>query len=133
MLFSEKDEDFEDFAERFEAWLSLLNSRTVLLNQENIPEETDANFSSEQNKLKEKGFEFWCELVQCLDRKSLSFVSTAKPNNTQAWKILQDCFKSRERPPIHQLLNKLTNLKMNAQECMRDYLMRGEEKNFSLI
>ena len=95
LLFSGKDEDFEHFAERFEALLHLLKLRTVLLDQENLPEETDANCASEQNKLKEKQFEVWCELVQCLDRKSLSLVKTAKPNGTQAWKLLQDCFKSR--------------------------------------
>ena len=115
LLFSGKDEDFEYFAERFEARLHLLKLRTVLLDQENLPEETDANFASEQNKLKENQFEVWCELVQCLDRKSLSLVKTAKPNGTQAWKLLQDGFKSRERPRIHQLLNKLTNLNMYSQ------------------
>ena len=132
LLFSGKDEDFEYFAERFEARLHLLKLRTVLLDQENLPEETDANFASEQNKLKEKQFEIWCELVQCLDRKSLSLVKTAKPSGTQAWKLLQDCFKSRQRPRIHQLLNKLTNLKMYSQESMRDYLMRAEELQLNL-
>ena len=77
-------------------------------------------FASEQNKLKEKQFEVWQELVQCLDRKSLGLVKTAKPNGTQAWKLLQDCSKSRERPHIHQLLNELTNLRMYSQESMRD-------------
>ena len=84
LLFSGKDEDFENFFERFEARLHLLKLRTVLLDQENLRNQTDANFASEQNKLKEKQFEVWCELVQCLDRKSLSLVKTAKPNGTQA-------------------------------------------------
>ena len=122
-----KDKDFEYFAERFEARLHLLKLRTVLLDQENLPEETAASFASEQNKLKEKRFEVGCELVQCLNRKSWSLVKTAKSSGTQAWKLLQDCFKSRERPRIHQLLNMLTNLRMNSQESMRDYLMRAEE------
>ena len=56
LLFSRKGEDFENFAERFEARLHLLKLRTVLLDQENLPEETDANFASEQNKMKEKQF-----------------------------------------------------------------------------
>ena len=54
-------------------------------------------------------------------------VKTAKPIGTQSWKLLKDCFKSRERPGIHQLLNKLTNLRMNSQESMCDYLIRTEE------
>ena len=97
-----------------------------------MPEETDANFASEQNKLKEKRYEVWCELVQCPDRKTLSFVKTVKPNGTQAWKLLQDCFKSREDPRIHQLWNKLTNLRLNSQESMRDYLMRAEKLQLNL-
>ena len=56
LLFSGKDEDFECFAERFEARLHLLKLRTVLLDQMNWPEETDASFACEQNKLKEKQF-----------------------------------------------------------------------------
>ena len=80
-------------AERFEARLHLLEMRTNLLDQENLPEETDANFASEQTKMKEKQFEVWCELVQCLDKKSLSSGKTAEPNGTQAWKLLQDVSK----------------------------------------
>ena len=45
---------------------------------------------------------------------------------------MQDCFKSRERPRIHQLLNKLTILRMNSQKSMRDYLMRVEELQLKL-
>ena len=97
-----------------------------------MPEETNAKFVSEGNKLQEKQFEVWCELVQSPDRTSLSLVKTAKPNGTQAWKLLQDCFKSRERPRIHQLLNKLTNLRMNSQESMSDCLMRVEELQLNL-
>ena len=93
LLFSEKDEDFEYFAERFEARLHFLKLRTVLLDKENLPEETDANFASEQNKLKEKQFEIWCELVQCLDRKSMSLVKTAKPNGTQAFEYFARLFQ----------------------------------------
>ena len=65
--------------------------------------------------------------MQCLGKKSSSSVKTAEPNGFQAWKLLQDCFKSRKRPRIHQLLNKLTNLRMNSQQSMRDTLMRAEE------
>ena len=118
LLFSGKDEDFEHFAESFEARLHLLKLTTGLLDQ-NLPEETDANFAREQNKLKEKQFEVWCELVQCLDRKSLSSVKTAKPNGTQAWKLLQDFFKSRERPRIHKLLNKSTNKNVLTKKYAR--------------
>ena len=62
MLFSGKDEDFENFAARFEARLHLLKLRTVLLDQESLPGKQ--NYAGEQNKLKGKRFEVWCELVQ---------------------------------------------------------------------
>ena len=51
-----------------------------------------ANFTTEQNKLKEKRFEVWCELLHCLDRKSLSLVKTAKPNGIQALETLARLF-----------------------------------------
>ena len=62
----------------------------------------------------------------------MNLVKTAKHNGTQAWKHLQDCFKSRGRPRINQRLNKLTNLRMNSQESMGDYLMRAEELHLNL-
>ena len=45
LLCSGKDEDFEYFAERFEARLHLLKLRTVRVDQEKLPAETDANFA----------------------------------------------------------------------------------------
>ena len=63
-LFSGKDEDFEYFAERFEARLHLLKLRSVLLDTETLPATEAENFAAESKKLKEKQFEVWCELVQ---------------------------------------------------------------------
>ena len=68
LLFSGKDEDFEYFAERFEARLHLLKLRRVLLDQETLPETTEANFAEEEIRLREKQFDVWCQLVQCLDK-----------------------------------------------------------------
>ena len=45
--------------------------------------ETAVNFANEQNKLKEKQFDVWCELVQCLDRKLSSLIKTANSNGTR--------------------------------------------------
>ena len=132
LLFSGKDEDFEYFAERFEARLHLLKLRRVLLDQETLAEATEANFAEEETRLQEKQFDVWCELVQCLDKRTVSLVKIAKPNGTLAWKLLNDCFKSRERPRIHQLLNKLTNLRLESQEKVRDYLIRAEELQLNL-
>ena len=132
LMFSGKDEDFEYFAERFEARLHLLKLRSVLLDTEILPATEAENFAAESEKLKEKQFEVWCELVQCLDKKTLSLIKCLKPNGTAAWRELQNYFKSKERPRIHQLLNKLTNLKLDSSESIRDYLVRAEELQLNL-
>ena len=135
LMFSGKDEDFEDFAERFEARLHLLKLsklRSVLLDTETLPATEAENCADESEKLKEKQFEVWCEMVQCLDKKTLSLIKCLKPNGTAAWRELQNCFKSKGRPRIHQLLNKLTNLKLVSSERIRDYLVRAEELELNL-
>ena len=86
LMFSGKDEDFEYFAERFEARLHLLKLRSVLLDTETLPATEAENFVAESEKLKEKQFEVWCELVQCLDKKTVSLIKCLKPNGTAAWR-----------------------------------------------
>ena len=65
----------------------------------------------------------WCELV---------LIKCLKPNGTAAWRELQNYFKSKERPRFHQLLNRLTNLKLDSSESIRDYLVRAEELQLNL-
>ena len=86
LLFSGKDEDFEYFAERFEGRLHSLKQRSVLLDTETLPATEAENFAAESDKVKEKQFEVWCELVQCLDKKTLSLTKCLKPNDTAAWR-----------------------------------------------
>ena len=131
-MFSGKDEDFEYFSERLEARLHLLKLRDVLLDNVSLPDRTAQNFNEEQDKLRERQFEVWCELVQCLDKKTLSLARTCKPNGAEAWKTLQQFFKSNERPRIHKLLSSLTNLKLDVNESIRDYLVRAEELQLNL-
>ena len=57
---------------------------------------------------------------------------SAKPNGSLASKLLNDCFRSTKGPRIHQLLNKLTNLRLESQEKVRDYLIRAEELQLNL-
>ena len=120
LLFSGKVEDFEYFAERFEAHLHFYKIKTVNLHQEKFPEETVTIFAGEQNKLVEKQFNVWSELVQFLEEKSLSLVRTANPNKTQAWNFLRDCLKGREPPRIHKFENKITNTRMNSYALFHD-------------
>ena len=56
LMFSGKVEDFEYFAERFEARIHLFKIRTVNLHHEKFPEEIVTIFAGEQNKLVEKHF-----------------------------------------------------------------------------
>ena len=84
LMFSGEDEDFKKFAERFEARLHLVKLRSVLLDTETLPATEAENFAAESEKLKEKQFEVWCELVQCLDKKTLSLIKCLKPNGTAA-------------------------------------------------
>ena len=74
LMFSCKDEDLECFSEGFEARLYLLKLRSVLLDTETLAATEAKNFAAQSEILKEKQFEVWCELVQCLDKKTLSLI-----------------------------------------------------------
>ena len=104
----------------------------MLLDTETLPATVGENFAAESEKLKEKQFEVWCELVQGLDKKTLSLIKCLKPNSTAASREFQNYFKSRERPRIHQLLNKLTNLNFDSSESICDCLVRTEELQLNL-
>ena len=65
-------------------------------------------------------------MVQSLDKNDVKSNKMPKPNETATWREL-DFFKSKEKPRIHQRLNKLINLKRDASERIRDYLVSAEE------
>ena len=85
LKFSGKDEDFLLFSEQFEARMFLLKLRGVLLRNEteddflpnlqtNASREQREEAQSKARKLFEgKKEHVWCELVQCLDAKSVLF------------------------------------------------------------
>ena len=92
IIFSGKDEDFPVFAEQFEAKLYGRGLLEVLLDKiktpvKTEPEETGATVHREQEeaKLATVQYQVWCELIQCLDKKSILFVRACKPNGTAAW------------------------------------------------
>ena len=58
LMFSGKDEDFEYFAERFEARLHLLKLRSVLLETETLPATEAENFAAEIEKLKKSSSKY---------------------------------------------------------------------------
>ena len=114
LMLSGKDENFECFSEGFEARFHLLRLRSVLLDTETLPGTRTETFAAEREKLEEKQFKVWGEHVQCLYKKSLSPIMCLKLNGTAARRELQTYFKSKERPRIHQLLNKLRNLQLDS-------------------
>jgi hypothetical protein len=131
--FSGREEDWESFAEKFEAYMHLQKLRTVFLNQKKMPIGLSANNQAKfKEKLEDDQYTIYCELIQCLDKKSLMIAKSAKPNGAEAWKKLREKFKSSERPRIHQMLSNLTNLRMKAEENISDYIQRAEETQENL-
>ena len=66
-----------------------------MLDNETLPATEAENFAPESEKLKQKQFEVMSELVQSLD-KTLSLIKSLKPNDTAAWRELQNYFKSKK-------------------------------------
>ena len=84
----------------------------VLLGKVKIPEkkkgegeEARERRMAEEQELVDKQYDVWCELVQCLDSKSINFISCFKPNGSAAWEALVKQFKSNELPRVHSLIN----------------------------
>jgi hypothetical protein len=139
LIFSGKEEDFSYFAELFEARIYVLKLSKVLLDKIKVTAEKDdetndqrVDREAEEAALAELRYSLWCELVQCLDRKSVLLVRAHKGNGCAAWKALVHNFKSSERPRIQGLMTKLMSLRMEANETMVDYLVRAEELQMDL-
>ena len=118
--FSGKEVDFSWFMDRFEARMYLLDLHKCMNDEITTPAATpDEEQADAETRIAAEAardvlrMKLWCELIQCLDRKSTSFLRPHKGNGTAAWKALKQHYKSSERPRIQQTLDKLTNLKMN--------------------
>ena len=130
MRFSGKEEDFEAFSEQFEAKLHLKKLRKTLINKELKKEdESDGDYDE---RLEENRMSIWCELVQCLDTKMIMMLKPQKHDGPAAWAAMQKHFKSSERPRVHQLLFKLTNIKLESSEELTDYLIRNQKSTTEL-
>ena len=82
--------------------------------------------------LDEQRLRVWCEMTQCLDRKTLMLIRCDKPNGTAAWSTLAKYYRSTERPRIQKTLTKLTSLRMKSEEVLADYFCRAEELQLDL-
>ena len=106
LTFSGNEEDFSWFAEQFEARMYLQKLHSCLTDAINIPtpqsgeswNETESR-QQQESLVGELRMQVWCELIQCLDRKSVMFLRAHKGNGAAAWKALKQHFKSSERPP----------------------------------
>ena len=139
LTFSGNEEDFSWFAEQFEARMYLQKLHSCLTDAINIPtpqsgeswNETESR-QQQESLVGELRMQVWCELIQCLDRKSVMFLRAHKGNGAAAWKALKQHFKSSERPRMQMVLEKLSNLKMGYKEKMADYLTRAEDLQMDL-
>ena len=61
-------------------------------------------------------------------KKVIAFSKNRKTNRYSGLETF-----ANSSPRSHQLLNKLTNIRMTSQESMRDYLMRTEELNLTNV
>ena len=126
LQFSGKDEDFPWFMKQFEA-------RMCTLGLYELDHETEGAEASTKAERPEKQREMWCELVQCLDKKSVAFIRPHKPNGAPAWEALIKQFKSSERPRVQNLMMKLTSLKMDSSEQVVDYIPMAEDLKLDLV
>ena len=140
LTFTGKEEDFLYFQELFESRMHLLKLRDVLLDKVVVPEVTTEGNVAEQERareaaianLDEQRLRVWCEMTQCLDRKTLMLIRCDKPNGTAAWNTLGKYYRSTERPRIQKTLTKLTSLRMKSEEALADYFCRAEELQLDL-
>ena len=91
LTFSGKPEDFPCFMEQFEARIFTLNLNKVLDGKVKTPEVKDGETPDEktareaaEEALGGLQHQVWAELVQCLDRKSIMFIWSHKPNGAAA-------------------------------------------------
>jgi hypothetical protein len=132
LSFSGKEDDYPMFQEQFEARMYSLKLQAVLLDTVTLPAETHNDYAAAKTKLDDDRNHLWCELVQTLDRQTLMLVRRHKGNGTAAWKEIAAQYKSTERPRVQMLLAKLTGLKMDSTERVKDYLLRAEELKLNL-
>ncbi len=105
LMFSAKDEGFEYFAEQFEARMYALVLHKVLLDQITVPGEVENESSASntarakaESDLKENRYRLWCELVRCIDKRSVLLLRSLKGDVTTACKRLKEILKRSETP-----------------------------------
>ena len=90
------------------------------------------NKKQAREKFDEIKMRAWCEIIQPLDKRSAMFLRPYKEDGPKAWAIMFGQYRSSERPRQQQLIEKLTYLKMIANESVIDYITRAEELQINL-
>ena len=139
LTFNGKEEDFGYFEAQFEARMHLLKLSDALLDKIEVPVAVqDENETARATRLaaetnrSELRHKVWCELVQCIDKRTFMFIRSHKPDGMRAWQTLRQHFRSSERPRLQATMTKLTSLSMNAGEKIQDYLARAEDLQLDL-
>ena len=101
VVFSGKDEDWDVFAEQFEARMHSLKLRKALLGDFGVRPEVLEQGDAFDEGVEEAKYSVWCELIQCLDRKSILQLRVYKGDGPKAWAVLREKFKISEKPRIH--------------------------------
>ena len=127
------------FMEQFEARMYKLKLDRALRDKITTPaikpEELDEETQAREDAVAVRDdmrYQVWCELVLCLDRRSISFVRSHKPNSDASWKALLQQYRSSERPRIQNTMTRLMDVKMESDEAVTDYLIRAEEMQMDL-
>ena len=150
LVFSGKDDDFPVWLDRMEAYMRLKKLYPVLVGEAVVPTEPAVyegadeglktkyakdllDFTTARDKIEETKVTIWCELVQFIDRESLSMLRhDCKNDGPKAWIELKNRFKSSAKPRIMTLMTQLTSLKLGPSESMETYLNRAREISYNL-
>ena len=150
LVFSGKDDDFPVWLDRFEAYMRMKKLYPVLSGDIVAPVApevyagTDGTLTTKyasdvqayetlRDKFEDNKVVIWCELVQFIDRESLSMLRhDCKNDGPKAWKELKDRFKSAAKPRVMTLMGQLTSLKLGPTESIESYLNRAREVSYNL-
>ena len=150
MNFSGRKQDWPVWSERFGARMRKAKLYTVLLGnirlnaiperpgddaEELAKQEYDtavAAYNNDVQRILDMQDAIYCELVMYLDAESLMFIKydckreDGTGDGTKAWKMLNDRFQSKEKPAVMALTQQISNLRLEQNEHMSEYLLRSQ-------
>ena len=144
LTYSGENEGFVLFSEQIETRMYLLKLRGVLLGtetEEDVLSKDKPTASREHREecrvkaakvFEDKKYHVWCELVQCLDAKSVLFLRNQKGDGPAAWGKLCERFRSYERPRLQHLIEKVPSHREESAETVIEYFTRADYLQYIL-